>query len=162
MGVNIWQRFRRKATAGVGMARPSSLGRSEAEALVSALNRSAERLQALWISCLIFGLYLVIAVSTTTHRMLFLEDPMPVLNIDLPLLAFFSLAPLLFVVFHFYVLLNLVLLACTAKTFDDAVEKAFGKAARRAKNSACALRILCLCNSWPAVDPNAKVGTPSS
>lgn len=47
----------------------------ESEALASALNRSAERVQTLWISFLIFALYLAIATSTTTHRMLFLESP---------------------------------------------------------------------------------------
>ena len=72
-------------------------------------------------------LYLTIATGTTTHRMLFLESPLnlPVLNIPLPLFAFYILTPLIFVVFHFYMLLNLVLLARTAKSFEDALVRAF-------------------------------------
>jgi uncharacterized protein YjbI with pentapeptide repeats len=48
-----------------------------------------------------------------------------VLNFALPLLGFYILAPFIFVVFHFYTLLNLVLLARTAKTFEDALQIAF-------------------------------------
>jgi hypothetical protein len=64
----------------------------EAEALAAALNHSAERVQTLWFSFLTFMLYLAIATGTTTHRMLFLEEPLnlPVLNIKLPLLGFYT------------------------------------------------------------------------
>ncbi len=95
--------------------------------MASALNHSAERVQTLWFSFLTFMLYLAIATGTTTHRMLFLESPLnlPVLNIPLPLLAFYILTPVIFVVLHFYMLLNLVLLARTARSFEDALGRAF-------------------------------------
>ncbi len=101
-------------------------GTKEAEALAAALNHSAERVQSLWFSFLTFMLYLAIATWTTTHRMLFLEEQLtlPVLNIKLPLLGFYILTPIIFVVFHFYMLLNLVLLARTARTFEDALVRA--------------------------------------
>ncbi|MFZ3325040.1 MAG: pentapeptide repeat-containing protein [Methylocella sp.] len=101
----------------------------EAEALAAALNHSAERVQTLWFSFLTFMLYLAIATWTTTHRMLFLGSPLklPVLNIDLPLLGFYILTPVIFVVFHFYMLLNLVLLARTADGFNKALARAFPK-----------------------------------
>jgi hypothetical protein len=59
--------------------------------------------------------------------MLFLESPLnlPVLNIPLPLLAFYILTPVIFVVIHFYMLLNLVLLARTARSVEDALVRAF-------------------------------------
>jgi uncharacterized protein YjbI with pentapeptide repeats len=99
----------------------------EAEALAAALNHSAERVQTLWFSFLTFTLYLAIATGTTTHRMLFREDPLnlPVLNIALPLLGFYVLTPIIFVTYHFYMLLNLVLLARTAKSFEDSLARAF-------------------------------------
>jgi uncharacterized protein YjbI with pentapeptide repeats len=99
----------------------------EAEALAAALNHSAERVQTLWFSFLTFMIYLAIAAGTTTHLMLFLESPLnlPGLNIALPLLGFYILAPIIFVVFHFYMLLNLVLLARTAKGFEDSLARAF-------------------------------------
>ena len=94
--------------------------------MTAALNHSAERVQTLWFSFLTFMTYLAIAAGTTTHRMLFLEEPLnlPVLNIKLPLLGFYILTPIIFLVFHFYVLLNLVLLARTAKSFEDTLERA--------------------------------------
>ncbi len=102
-------------------------GTEEAEALASALNHSAERVQTLWFSFLTFMVYLAIATGTTTHRMLFLEEPLnlPVLDIKLPLLGFYILTPVIFVVFHFYMLLNLVLLARTADGFKKALVHAF-------------------------------------
>jgi uncharacterized protein YjbI with pentapeptide repeats len=55
----------------------------------------------------------------------FLAEPvkLPVLNIDLPLWGFFWLAPILFVIFHAYVLIQLILLARTAAAYDAAVAK---------------------------------------
>ena len=108
-------------------AKPSVPDTKEAEALAASLNHSAERVQTLWFSFLIFMLYLAIATGTTTHRMLFLESPLnlPVLNISLPLLGFYILTPIIFVTFHFYMLLNLVLLARTAKSFEDHLVRAF-------------------------------------
>ncbi|ACK51480.1 pentapeptide repeat protein [Methylocella silvestris BL2] len=101
--------------------------KKELEALTAALNRSAERVQTLWLSFIVFMLYLAIAAGTTTHRMLFRGDPLklPVLNIDLPLLGFYTLAPVLLVIFQFYVLLNLMLLARTASSFEAVLPKVF-------------------------------------
>jgi alkanesulfonate monooxygenase SsuD/methylene tetrahydromethanopterin reductase-like flavin-dependent oxidoreductase (luciferase family) len=102
----IWRRFRRKAAArGRALPQPapaiSSSGApdtKEAEALAAALNHSSERAQTLWFSFLTFMLYLAIAIGTTTHRMLFREDPLnlPVLNIPLPLVAFYILTPIIY------------------------------------------------------------------
>jgi uncharacterized protein YjbI with pentapeptide repeats len=131
----IWRRIRRKAVTRARALRQPAPGYSgtnepdpkEAEALASALNHSAERVQNLWFSFLIFMVYLAIATGTTTHRMLFLEEPLnlPVLNIKLPLIGYYILTPIIFVVFHFYMLLNLVLLARTAESFEDALIRAF-------------------------------------
>lgn len=118
------KRRERETVSQAGNSEPST---TEAEALAAALNHSAERVQTLWFSFLTFMLYLAVAIGTTTHRMLFLESPLnlPVLNIALPLLGFYILTPIIFVVFHFYMLLNLVLLARTAKSFEDALVRAF-------------------------------------
>jgi hypothetical protein len=99
----------------------------EAEALAAALNHSAERLQTLWFTFLTVMLYLLVTVYSTTPRMLFLGEllKLPVVDIRLPIVGFYFLAPFLFVVFHFYLFLNLVLLARTAKSFEDALVRAF-------------------------------------
>lgn len=97
----------------------------DVEALEKSLNDSATRVSTIWISFLIFSLYLLIAATTVTHRQLLLAEPvkLPVLNIDLPLWGFFFLAPILFVIFHAYVLIQLILLARTASAYDAAMAK---------------------------------------
>jgi uncharacterized protein YjbI with pentapeptide repeats len=94
-------------------------------ALERSLNDSATRVSTIWVSFLIFSLYLLIATATVTHRQLFLAEPvkLPVLNIDLPLWGFFFLAPILFVILHVYVLIQVILLARTAAAYNEAVKK---------------------------------------
>lgn len=92
----------------------------EVDALLGALNKSGERVQTLWFSFLTALLYFAISAGTTTHRMLLLGEGinLPVLNVKLPLLPFYVIAPAFFLVLHFYMLMMLVLLARTASVFD--------------------------------------------
>ncbi len=96
----------------------------DVEALEKAINESAVRVSTIWVTYLLFGLYLITAVGNVTSRQLLTGAPfkLPVLNIDLPLIGFFFLAPSLFMVLHAYVLLQLVLLARTAFVYGEAVE----------------------------------------
>lgn len=75
----------------------------------------------LWITFLSFGTYLAIAVGAVTHRQLFLEEPvrLPLLNVDLPLVAFFVIAPILFLVFHTYLMLHLKMMADDVCRYSD-------------------------------------------
>jgi hypothetical protein len=95
------------------------------ESLLSTLNSSAQRAQALWISFISFGAYLTITALGTTHRMLFLQEPvkLPVFNIDLPLTSFYFIAPAFFLIFHAYALIQLLLLARTASAFEAALDR---------------------------------------
>jgi hypothetical protein len=101
----------------MGMAEPDT---SELDALLDSLNGSAERFQTLWFSFLGLALYLAIAALATTHRTLLLGESqiLPILNIKLELLPFYVIAPLIYLVFHFYLLMMLALLARTAAAFD--------------------------------------------
>src|SRR6201991_428045 len=107
------------------MADAKKIDPFDVEALEKSLNDSATRVSTIWVSFLIFSLYLLTAATTVTHRQLFLAEPvkLPVLNIDLPLWGFFFLAPILFVILHAYVLIQLILLARTAAAYDAAVAK---------------------------------------
>src|SRR5262245_20510317 len=93
--------------------------------LQKSLNDSATRVSAIWVSFLIFSLYLLIIATTIEHRQLLLAEPvkLPVLNIDLPLWGFFFLAPILFMIFQAYVLLQVLLLGRTAAAYNGAVKK---------------------------------------
>jgi hypothetical protein len=59
----------------------------------------------LWFSYLFVLVYLLVAAGGTTHRDLFFEShiQLPFLNVELPLLGFFVLGPLLFLIVHAYV-----------------------------------------------------------
>jgi uncharacterized protein YjbI with pentapeptide repeats len=96
------------------------------DALLASLNGSAERFQTLWFSFLGLTLYLAIAALATTHRDLLLNNPqtLPILNIKVELLPFYVIAPLLYLVFHFYLLMMLALLARTAAEFDKQLRTA--------------------------------------
>jgi uncharacterized protein YjbI with pentapeptide repeats len=91
------------------------------DALLDSLNGSAERFQTLWFSFLGLTLYLAIAALATTHRNLLLGEPqvLPILNIKVELLPFYVIAPLLYLVFHFYLLMMLLLLARSAAPFEQ-------------------------------------------
>ncbi len=58
-----------------------------------------------------------------THADLFFENPvkLPFLNIELPLLAFFFVAPILFLIVHAYTLVHLVMLTEKTKRFHQAL-----------------------------------------
>src|SRR6266478_5467773 len=88
--------------------------------LQSALNNAAGKASVLWTTFITFELYLTIAFGSVTHRDLFLETPikLPLLNIDLPLVGFFVVAPAVLIVFHFYVFLQLLALTRKANDYD--------------------------------------------
>jgi uncharacterized protein YjbI with pentapeptide repeats len=78
----------------------------------------------LWFSYLFVFLYLLIAVGSVTHRDLLYASPikLPFLSVELPLVGFFVLGPLLFLIVHAYVLLHLVLLASKVGAFHAELE----------------------------------------
>lgn len=93
--------------------------------LESSLNDSATRVSTVWISYLLFGLYLLVAAGTATHRQLLLEEPLklPALGSDVPLVWFFLISPALFVLLHFYMLLQVLLLGRTAQAYNRALNQ---------------------------------------
>src|SRR5688500_9338820 len=94
-------------------------------ALEKSLNDSATRVSTIWVSFILFAVYLVITAGNTSQQQLLLQDPvkLPALSIDLPLVGFFFFAPVLFIALHAYVLLQVLLLARTAASYNDAVNR---------------------------------------
>jgi uncharacterized protein YjbI with pentapeptide repeats len=94
--------------------------REELDALLAALNRSAERFQALWFSFIALTLYFAITALNTTHQMLLLEETqvLPLVSIKVPLKAFYFIAPAFYLIAQIYIMLMLVLLSRTAAAFD--------------------------------------------
>jgi uncharacterized protein YjbI with pentapeptide repeats len=96
----------------------------EISGLERAVNDTAARTSGLWLSFLSFITYLAITVGTVTHRMLFLANDikLPLLNAELPLEGFFLIAPVLLLIFHFYLLLQFVALDRRITTYNKAVQ----------------------------------------
>jgi hypothetical protein len=88
--------------------------------LQKALNDLASALTVLWTTFVTFELYFTITVGSVTHRDLFLENPirLPLLNVDLPLLGFFSIGPIVLIIIHFYVLQQALALALKADCYN--------------------------------------------
>ena len=95
------------------------------EAIKKAVDDAAAVGGGLWLSYLFVLFYLAVAAGAVTHADLFLENPvkLPFLSIELPLLAFFFLAPILFIIMHAYMLVHLVMLTEKAKRFHEAVHR---------------------------------------
>ncbi len=98
---------------------------TDLKALGDAANEAAKREAAQWFFFLTIMITLAALVGSTTHRVLFLEDPVrvPILSVELPLLGFYVAAPAIFVVMHFYLLAQLQLMAAKVNAFLDAVER---------------------------------------
>lgn len=90
------------------------------EDLLAAVNAASAKARITWIAMLSFGSYLAVAVGATTHRDLFLESPvsLPILGVDLPLIAFYVVAPFLFLIMHLYLLVNLYVLGRRIHLFE--------------------------------------------
>jgi uncharacterized protein YjbI with pentapeptide repeats len=107
------------------------------EAIKKVVDDAASVGGGLWLSYLFVLFYLAIAAGAVTHADLFLENPvkLPFLNVELPLLAFFFLAPILFLFVHAYTLVHLVFLTDKAKRFDQALSTQIGDDSGAAKDA---------------------------
>jgi hypothetical protein len=101
----------------------------ELEAIKKAVDDAASVNGGLWLSYLFVLFYLAVAAGAVTHADLFLENAvkLPFLNIELPLLAFFFLAPILFIIVHAYTLVHLVMLTEKTKRYDQALHDPHAK-----------------------------------
>jgi hypothetical protein len=97
--------------------------------LLKAVNEASGKAFALWITFLTVGTYLAISIGTTTDAQFLTPSSssvvkLPLLGVDLPLLAFYGFAPALLVVLHLYVLIQLLLLANLLRLFDAQLQRA--------------------------------------
>jgi uncharacterized protein YjbI with pentapeptide repeats len=92
--------------------------------LQSAVNDTSSRTAALWLSFLTFMAYLTMTAGAVTHEDLLKQTAikLPVMNVELPLVGFFCIAPLFFLLFHFYLFLQLIILVRKVAGFDAALQ----------------------------------------
>lgn len=119
----LGRRRREAAPSGSPGAGGFAAKADDLESLRGAVVDAASVGTGLWLSYLFALFYFAVAAGAVTHRNLLLEDPvkLPFLNVELPLTAFFILGPVVFLIFHGYVLLHLVMLAGKTGAFDKAL-----------------------------------------
>lgn len=113
--------------------KPEGKPANDFDSLEKAINDAASKTSALWLSFITFATLILITTGTVTHKKLFLEEPLklPVLNADLDLISYFVFAPLFFLVFHFYLLLQLDGLVAKVRIYDDELCKKQEDASKR-------------------------------
>ncbi len=104
---------------------PIAAHADDLEAIKKTVEDAASVSGGLWLSYLLALFYLATATGAVTHTDLFLENPvkLPFFNLELPLKAFFVLAPLLFVVIHIYTLTYFVILSSKARWYHDELHR---------------------------------------
>jgi len=90
------------------------------EKLLEAANSASQTVAALHIAFLAFAAYLGVIVWGTTHEDLLRISPvkLPILDVELPLTAFYSFVPWMVVLLHFNLLMQLELLSCKLWNLD--------------------------------------------
>jgi hypothetical protein len=103
---------------------PIAAKADDLEAIKRAVDDAASVGGGLWLSYLFVLFYLAGAAGAVTHADLFLEKAvkLPFLSVELPLLAFFFLAPILFLIVHAYTLVHLVMLTEKAKRYHQTLQ----------------------------------------
>jgi hypothetical protein len=93
--------------------------------LQAAADDAAGQIRNLYIAFLSFGLYLAITVGATTDDQLLRGSPvrLPIVDVGLPLIAFYWIAPFLFVLFHFNLLMQIYLLSEKLHGLDLALRR---------------------------------------
>ena len=88
--------------------------------LRKAIDEAASVAGTLWLSYIFVLFYLLLAIAGVTHADQFLENnvKLPFLQIDLPMLGFFWIGPVIVLLVHAYVLHHLTLLASKARAFN--------------------------------------------
>jgi uncharacterized protein YjbI with pentapeptide repeats len=90
---------------------------------------SANMVRNIWVLFLSFGTYLVVAVGSVSDRQILLKEQirLPLLNVPLPLDKFFLVAPVLFLIFHVYLLMHLKLMSDKVQRYNELVRKLVGE-----------------------------------
>ncbi len=103
------------------------------EQLLESANSASQTVAALHVAFLAFVAYLGVIVWGTTHEDLLRISPvkLPILDVELPLTAFYNFVPWMVVLLHFNLLMQLELLSCKLWNLDrDLPDNAYGQQVR--------------------------------
>ena len=90
------------------------------EDLLGAANAASASARNAWLAFVSLTAFFYVTLGSVTHTALLLNSPvkLPILGIDLPLRSFFMVGPFVFVLVHFSVLLQHVMLTRKLRLFD--------------------------------------------
>jgi hypothetical protein len=98
---------------------------ADPKALLVAANTASEKVAALHIVFLAICAYVLVIVFGTTDVDLLIGKgvKLPVVDVEVPIVGFYAMAPYLLVLVHFNLLLSLQLLSRKLYAFDDAAQR---------------------------------------
>jgi len=101
-------------------------------ALREAVNGLASTVRGHYFTYLLLGTYIGVTIASTSDEQLLRVSPvtLPILDIELPIVAFYAVVPWLLALAHVYLLLQLYRLAKRVHLFNDALEGIPGEAER--------------------------------
>jgi len=110
------------------------------EEIKKAVEDAASVSGGLWLSYLFVLSYIAIAAGAVTHEDLLLVRAvkLPFLNVELPLKAFFALAPLVVLIIHAYALMHFIMLGKKASRFHNELRRQFPDSATETQKSGAA------------------------
>ncbi|MGH7888812.1 MAG: pentapeptide repeat-containing protein, partial [Candidatus Binatia bacterium] len=112
----------------VGSARPDIAAKADdLEEIKKSVEDAASVSGGLWLSYLFVLSYIAIAAGAVTHEDLLLVRAvkLPFLNVELPLKAFFALAPFIVLIIHAYALMHFIMLGKKASRFHTELRRQF-------------------------------------
>lgn len=97
---------------------------SKTDALRKSMEDAANVAGPLWLSFVFVLFYVLLAIASVTHKNMFLQSPvkLPFPDVELPLLAFFWVGPVIVLLVHAYVLQHLAMLATRVRQLDVALD----------------------------------------
>ena len=103
-----------------------------ANELRDAADRSAGLARNLYFTFLLLAAYIIVIIGSTTDEQLLRISPvtLPILNVGMPIVAFYALIPWLVLLFHFNLLLQIYLLSRKLHRFNAALRGIESESAR--------------------------------
>lgn len=91
----------------------AEVNRDRLESLLNSANSTAQLVRNIYLTFLLFGTYLSITITSTTHEQLLKGSflVLPLLNAKIPIFGFYLITPIVLVLFHFNILLHFYFLS---------------------------------------------------
>jgi len=95
------------------------------EPFLNAVNDASNRARNMWLGFIGLLAYLFVAIAGVEHKDLLLDSSvkLPIVNVDIPLFAFFLFGPFLLVFIHFGLLMQHVSLSRTLREFNKLINE---------------------------------------